>query len=177
MERYGDNRYGLDSQSLWFELEAAVPAILLKDYEDARATVDFFVSSIAHLALLGVSSVAIGVVRSAPGPLLVGMVSLLLTPVAYEGALRNMGEWRDVVQAMVNTGRLSLAGALGLSMPDRFSDEIAMWSRFTEFVNTGDTKLLPLLDRYRYKWRRPARQTAGNTPPSGPLEEDSNGSP
>lgn len=137
LERYGKDRFGLDSQSLWFEVEATSPPGLLHDYEDARAQVDFFVSSIAHLGLLALVSMVLGVALAAPGPVLVSLVSLALAGAAYEAAVINMGEWHDVVQAMVNLSRAPLAAALGFTLPEAYGGEFAMWESFSDFVANG----------------------------------------
>jgi hypothetical protein len=55
-EVYGWDKYGLDSQTLWSELEALVPEPLRVALERARAPVDFAVSFVYLSALVGLIS-------------------------------------------------------------------------------------------------------------------------
>ena len=57
-ERYGESRYGLDSQSLWYELLAVAPPTSRSEVDETRSPVDFFISAMVHLAMLSTASIA-----------------------------------------------------------------------------------------------------------------------
>jgi hypothetical protein len=136
-ERYGTDRYGIDTQSLWYELNNAVPESLRRDIEDARAGVDFFVSVIAHLVLLAAVSLGIGIASGHTAPAVVGLISVAGLPAAYSGAVLNVGELRLAVQALVNVGRPVLPGNLGLELPRTFEEERRMWILYRRLVQYG----------------------------------------
>jgi hypothetical protein len=137
MELYGVTRFGLDSQSLWYELQSVAPGNLRQDQGDARATVDFFVSSVAHLCLLAAVSATTAVATGSLAALIVAIVASVLVPAAYQNAVRNVGEWRWTVQALINVGRVRLPAELGLQMPRTFADEKRMWWAWTSLVTYG----------------------------------------
>ena len=150
MEMYGKARFGLDSQTLWYELQASTSPALRRDIEDGRASVDFFVSSIAHLASLAVASGAVALWIHSLVAGTVTAVSLLLIYPAYLAAVHNVGEWRNTVRAAVNTGRQDLADSLLLRLPTAMEDEVLLWRAVTNFVAHGpDGDRLDLLNRYR----------------------------
>jgi hypothetical protein len=152
MEGYGGDRYGLDSQTFWYELQAVAPANLRRDTEDGRAGVDFFICSLSYLVGLAVACVVVSAVRQDPIPLLSAAGAVALTPLAYNAAVRNVVEWRSSVQALVNIGRRDLALRLGLKLPGTFSEERAMWERATDFVNYGNVDdYLRFLNGYRQR--------------------------
>src|SRR6266404_3618486 len=64
-ETYGSVRFNLDSQTLWSELCSVVPEYLQKDMDQARAIVDFFVSTFYASVLSG--SLALACAISEPG--------------------------------------------------------------------------------------------------------------
>lgn len=137
METYGASRFGLDSQSLWYELQSVANDKLRRHTEEARAGVDFFVSSIAHLLALGLVSMVVGVSTGEALPIAVSAVSVILCVPAYSQAVRNVGEWHYAVQALVNQGRLPLARSLILQMPESMAEEKLMWESFTGLVHYG----------------------------------------
>ena len=152
MEGYGGERYGLDSQTFWYELQAVAPANLRRDTEDGRASVDFFVCSIAYLCALALACAGLAVARHDSRPLISTLGALALTPLAYNAAVKNVVEWRSSVQALVNLGRIELANSLGLRLPSTFSEERAMWEQATDFVNYGDADdYLQFLTAYRLR--------------------------
>ena len=150
MEGYGADRYGLDSQSFWYELQSVAPVNLRRDTEDGRAGVDFFVCFLAYLFAFVGACVGTSIVRHTAVPLAFAAVAVLMMPLAYSGAVKNVIEWRASVQALVNVGRHDLATKLGMAMPQTFSEEKAMWSNFVDFVAWGDADdYLRLLNGYR----------------------------
>lgn len=137
MERYGVDRFGLDSQHLWYELLAVAPDNLRRDTEDARASVDFFLSAIVHMVLLAVVAAGVAVGTDGITSALVAVVSLILIPIAYQRAVLNVGEWRAAVQALINTSRFKLPPVLGLQVADDLAAERRLWRAYTRFVVYG----------------------------------------
>jgi hypothetical protein len=137
MERYGEDRFGLDSQLLWYELQAIASPNLRRDTEDARATVDFFLAAMVHLLLLVVISTPIAFASQGIGSICVSIISLALLPLAYHEAVRNVEEWRSAVQALVNVGRSTLPAALGLRTPMTFQQERRLWNSYCGVVVYG----------------------------------------
>lgn len=139
MEGYGESRFGLDSQTFWYELQAVADDKVRRSTEETRSAVDFFMSSLAHLLTLAAASAsASAFAKSSPVvPLAIAGASLLLAPAAYAQAVRNVGEWRYSVQALVNTSRPALAQALSLRLPSSHAAERVMWQGFSGLVHHG----------------------------------------
>lgn len=163
-EEYGYDRYRLDSQVLWHELNAAVPDMARQQTDDARMSVDFFVSLLyGHLLVVAaaVADLAIGnVVR----PWLVAATIAVLPPLMllwYRLAVVATDEWAGAVRAMVNLGRHPLAAALGLTVPDTVEEERAMWHLASDLVRTGFHPGQAALDTYR---SAPGEPGAGGGP-------------
>lgn len=157
MEDYGTSRFGLDSQSLWYELLAMAPNDVRRDAEDARAGVDFFISAVAHLAFLATVSAFVAIWAAvAHGSWIASaaaaVVSVALLPLTYGQAVSNVGEWRLAIRALVNTGRVPLADGLGLRLPNTFQEERELWTKYVGLVAHGphDT-YLRFLNRYRVR--------------------------
>lgn len=138
MESYGQSRFGLDSQTFWYEIQAVAEDRIRDQTQEARAAVDFFMSSIAHLMLLTCACVVLApAADQAFVPLAVAAVCAALIPAAYSQAVRNVGEWRFSVQALVNTSRPALAEALSLTLPETYEQERDMWRNATALVVGG----------------------------------------
>jgi len=133
-ETYGKTRFNLDSQSLWYELCAVAPAFIRTAVQDARSVVDFFVASTYLSALLGLVTLIIAV---SEGPklstVIVCIFAFLMTVLCRWWAVRATTEWRYTVQALVNIGRVKLAEALGLRLPETLEDEKKMWGLVTRY--------------------------------------------
>jgi len=149
METYGRETFGLDSQTLWYELDSVAPDSLRRDVEDGQAGVDIFISALVHLALLAIVSVGVGLLSLRPTSLVVAAVSGILMPIAYRQAVRNVAEYRSAVQALINTGRLPLAKSLGLVLPDTFGEERRVWETYAGVVHYRGQAELRWLDDYR----------------------------
>lgn len=152
LERFGVSRYGLDSQLLWYELQGVSSPQVRLDTEEGRGPVDFFVSSIAHLALLATLGTYVGV-RYSDQPqnygILIALVSLALIPLAYRNAVKNMKDWANSVKALVNLNRQALATALGMSMPATLEEERHMWESYIGAIEWGDQRFIEYYDDYR----------------------------
>ncbi len=149
METFGYTRYGLDSQSLWFELQSVVPETTRRNTEEGRAPVDFFVSSIAHMTVLSVLCLIVGVSTLNVGTCLIGLGAAATVPLSYRLAVRNVKDWGDAVKALVNLGRIPLADHFGLSMPDELSEERNMWHAYMRVIERNDARFEEHLNHYR----------------------------
>ncbi|MGW7682050.1 hypothetical protein ACWGID_15000 [Kribbella sp. NPDC054772] len=151
-EEYGHNRYRLDSQVLWHELNAAVPEAARKQTDDARMTVDFFICLLYGHLLVVVALVVTLAVGVAARPWVTGATVLgllLLTTIWYRLAIEATDEWAGAVRAMVNLGRRPLAEALGLRIPYGIEEERAMWLLVSDLVTSDFYPGLSALDTYR----------------------------
>jgi hypothetical protein len=165
LETYGYERYSLDSQALWYELEAAAPEPLQQANEDARVAADFFVCSVYLLAVFSLLGVAVGVWRDNAPSLFFGLAAIPLVPFCYERAVKSIVEWQIAVQALVNVGRVKLAAELGLMMPQTLEEERRMWGALADFVLYGDAEnetIGKALDRYRRNDENSGPSAQGN---------------
>jgi hypothetical protein len=152
LETYGSAHYGADTQLLWYEFTSLAPDSLRGDIEDARMPIDFFVSAMVHLLLLAAAAAVTAVVASSVLAGVVAAISTLLVPIAYGAAVRNIGEFRITVQALVNVSRKGVAEGFGLLLPDNANDEVLMWTTLTRFAEPGPPSKqveLAQLDRFR----------------------------
>jgi hypothetical protein len=155
LENYGDERFGLDSQTFWYEMQAVVSDRLRRDLEDTRSAVDFFVSLMAHAVLLACVCLVAAPLTGSWAPAILAIVAAASVPAAYQGAVANMVEWRYAVQALINTTRPQLAQSLGLQFPEDFETEREMWQNFAGLVYYGaDQGYLRWLDGHRLRYSR-----------------------
>jgi hypothetical protein len=149
-ESYGDELFGLDSQTLWYELQSVAAPQLRADIEDAQAGIDVFMSALVHLCLLAIGAAGVAAITGGVSSVVVAVVSLALAPIAYNQAVRNAEEYRSSVQALVNTSREPVAIALGLRLPHTFAAERELWETYIELVQHGpDPANFQFLDDYR----------------------------
>jgi hypothetical protein len=151
METWATERYHLDSQLMWHELQGVSRDTVRRDTDEGRAPVDFFISSIAHMALLFTACLLItGLVPQARvRALVIALVALLIMPASYRLAVRNMVDWAQSVKAMVNLGRIDLANALGLSIPVTLEDERTMWSAYYYAIELNQSQHLWSYNSFR----------------------------
>lgn len=151
LETFGVDRFSLDSQTFWYELNALAPERARKDADDARASVDFFISFVAHLALLSLVSLIVAATTGSGAILVVGVSSAALVKLAYDAAVRNITDWRYAVQALVNLGRVPLATALGYQLPATLKEEQALWNGWGRFVRLDQQRYLSKFDEFRIR--------------------------
>ena len=157
METFGKSRYYLDSQSVWYELLSTAPATTREDTEQARAPVDFFVSSIAHLVILAALGLLTAFVSAGgrTAGLATAVVSLSLVRPAYAGAVRNMKDWGKAVKALVNLGRVPMAHSLGIRpVSASLAHEREMWAQYFWTIEYNSARHADGLDDYRF-WPDP----------------------
>jgi len=150
MEAFGSTRYGLDSQSVWYELQAVVPDTVRRQTEEGRAPVDFFISSVAHFALLSPAFLVVSIYRGSFGLFVASILTGAVVPLSYRMAVRGVKDWGGSVRALVNLGRLPLADALGLRMPGKLAEEQEMWATFYWAIEQRDTALVKNYDLFRF---------------------------
>lgn len=130
-EEYGYDRFRLDTQVLWHELNAIVPEQARKQVEDARTNVDFFICLLYGHLLVAVSAcVKLGIALPAQPWPVAGTIAAaaLLATLWYRVAVAATDDWAGAVRAMVNLGRLPLAASMGLVLPGTISSERRMWT-------------------------------------------------
>lgn len=136
-ETYGVQTYRLDSQTFWTELVAVVPESLRREVLGARVTVDLCVALVYNSLVVGILSVAAGVVpRGGPYPLTAaaGVAIALTAPLWYRAAISRCGYWDSAIRALVNLGRVPLATALGLTLPKSIEEERQMWTLMAQLA-------------------------------------------
>jgi hypothetical protein len=151
-EEYGFNRFRLDSQVLWHELNAVVPEPARKQAEDARMNVDFFICLLyGHLLVAVAAGVELGAGHPARPWLVAGTIVglLVLACVWYRVAIVATDDWAGAVRAMVNLGRLPLTTSMGLALPQAIGAERTMWTLAVEFVQRPYTSSAITLDAFR----------------------------
>lgn len=161
LEKFGTDHYRLDSQSFYYELCAVVPGQSTRDLDQARAPVDFFVSFTGLLAILSLLSFVTGIANGSILSLIICLISLSLSRIAYLVAVQNMTDWRYAMQSMINVGRPKLAEALGYRLPETIDEEVAFWEALKEFLDYGEAADLEDFDHLR----RPAKTSEGDSAP------------
>jgi hypothetical protein len=128
-EVYGWDRYRLNTQVLWYRLQAVVEDRTSKAVDTARANVDFFVCLLYTQMIVALTAVvALSVSRGHLGALSSCIaLSLSLSAVSYRLAVVATDEWASAVRAMTDLGRVPLAKALGLMLPPTLKEERQMW--------------------------------------------------
>lgn len=150
-EVFGFDRYQLDSQTLWYELNAVVNDTVRRNVDTARTGVDFFVALLwGHLVVcaLVVGLVSAHAMAAWPGlALVVGL--LALTRLWYRMAVVSTDEWAAAVQALVNVGRKPLAESLGYRLPDTLAEERRMWRMVVRLSRRPYHERAAALDEFR----------------------------
>jgi hypothetical protein len=159
MESWSNDRYHLDSQTMWSELQGVASDNLRKDMDDGRAPVDFFVSSIAHASLLSVTGIGVGLATPQRQALVVGLLAAATIPVSYRLAVSNMLDWAQSVKALVNLSRVDLAARLGMEMPGTLEAEREMWSGHLYVVELADDRDIESYNSYRVSPSRKRKPT------------------
>jgi hypothetical protein len=156
-ETYAGDRYNLDSQLLWHHLSTAAPDRLVKGQEDANTNVDFFICLIFGLSATTMGAAATLIFTTPNGRLWLALVmGVVGARVAYRLALIATDEWDSSVRAMVDHGRLGVAKAFGLEVPQHLADERDMWRAVNTLVRRPYTysvsKDIPgKLDKFRIR--------------------------
>jgi hypothetical protein len=150
-ERYGYDRYGLDTQALWYELGTATPPDLAEELNAARGVVDFFISAATLSWVYVVIAIGAALAKLDWVFACYALVALVVGRLSYLRAARSTGAIAQAEQAIVNVSRGKLADLFSLAVPDHIDQERAMWQALKAFVVDGESDALQ-------KWRKPASQ-------------------
>jgi hypothetical protein len=74
---------------------------------------------------------------------------LVVAHLWYRAAVITTDDWAAAVRAMVNVGRVPLAQALGLRLPDGLADERTMWTLSSQLTRLAYDDRATQLDKYR----------------------------
>ncbi len=151
-ERYGYERYCLDTQVLWYELGAVTPEPLSQDLDSVRGMVDFFVSAATLSVIYALITASVATAKTDWVFAVCALVGVVLSRLSYLRAARGVGAIAKTQQAIVNVSRGKLAGLFGLAVPADMHDEKEMWSALVAFVRDGTADDQDPLQA----WRKPA---------------------
>ncbi|AXT85759.1 hypothetical protein C6I20_11550 [Aeromicrobium sp. A1-2] len=151
-EYYSYDRYQLSSQLLWNQLRATASESVVKDVDDARAGVDFFVCLLYVSGAASVSALLalLSPERQAASLILAFIIGAAVAVACYRLAVVATDAWSSAVRALVDTGRLPLAKGLGLRMPETLAQEREMWQHVGWFLGYSfNAGAVGNLDAYR----------------------------
>jgi hypothetical protein len=150
-EMYGVNQYGLDSQTLWYEVLAAAPASLQETAEEAQLEADTLVCAIYTAMLLACVSAAGAGWRAVTDGMDVKLwvtaaVSLAAAVLLYRRLLTSVDNWAAAIKAVVNSALDPLREKYRRMSDVPAGDEKRMWSALSNTMwygrNDGDDKEL-----------------------------------
>ncbi|HUJ82632.1 MAG TPA: hypothetical protein VLW83_12175 [Candidatus Acidoferrales bacterium] len=150
-ERYGYERYGLDSQTLWYELGAATPEDLAEELNAARGVVDFFISAATLSSLYVLIAIGAALAKLDWVFACYALIAVIISRLSYLHAARSTDAIAGAQRAIVNVSRNKLASLFNLAVPDDIDREQAMWRALKAFVVNGKSDALR-------RWRKPASQ-------------------
>ncbi len=132
MEAYGAEKYGLDSQIMWFELLDVAPASLQSALEDVSLEADTLVCGIYTALALAAAALAGGAWRANYGTedtklWVVSAVSIALTVIFYRVLLGTAANWAFAIKSMIDGSRSLLREKYRLRAPTSAEDEKRMW--------------------------------------------------
>ncbi|HXA61515.1 MAG TPA: hypothetical protein VNW94_20405, partial [Streptosporangiaceae bacterium] len=129
LEEYGHDRFRLDPQVWWYELTAVVPEEVRNQVNRARTGVDFLVCLLAGHVTVAIAALVIWEASPRANGLapLTAACLLVLAVLWYRTAVGTVDDWASAVRAMVNLGRVPLATALGLNLPETLAQERELW--------------------------------------------------
>lgn len=165
-ECYGRDRYQLDAVGLWPHLMSSVPEAVMKEANQARAGVDFFVALLyGEAALCGAAMTTLAITREdSPRLLAAAALGAVTAALSYRAAITATATWAASVRAVVDLGRLPLAAAYGLRIPDSLGDERRMWEALAWFVGYPyDPEDVRNMDEFRV--RQPGSSLVEHRPP------------
>jgi hypothetical protein len=147
-ERYGYERYDLDTQALWYELGVATPEDLAEELNAARGVVDFFISAATLSAFYALIAIGAALAKLDWVFACYALIALIISRLSYLRAARSTGAIARAQQAIVNVSRGKLASLFSLAVPDDIDRERKMWRALKAFVVEGDSDALQ-------EWRKP----------------------
>ncbi|MEU8821252.1 hypothetical protein [Actinoplanes sp. NPDC048796] len=151
LEEYGYDRYRLDSQLLWYELNSSAPAEARKFADQARTTLDFLICLLyGNLMVAAAAIAALG--WAGRERITLGVAAVILIAAAalwYRVAVVVTDDWAASVRALVNLGRKPLASSMGLDLPSSLADERDMWAAVSRVAARPYDDLSAQLDPFR----------------------------
>lgn len=130
-ESYGSSIFGLDSQTLWYELVSVLPDQTRDGLSDVQVAADFNLCSLTAAVVLGLTGMTVGVTEHDAVAFVTGLLSIAISPLLHRRLLAAAYEWRYAMQGAVNIGRVQLAKELGLELPVTLDGERHMWDAVT----------------------------------------------
>jgi hypothetical protein len=174
-ETYGKTRFNLDSQTLWYELNASAPKYIQTEIDTARSSVDFFVAMTYLSFLFSIVTLLLAIYEHGPTSIFVASAGAFgLTLVCHRLGVRTTVEWGYSVQALVNLARIKLAEGLGLQIPETLEEEKVMWGLVTSYVFSPNPEAAACINRFRKKNDKSV-QHRSNTGMPGGERSDANG--
>lgn len=136
LEEYGYQRYRLDSQTLWYQLSGASSKQLRDQVDAARIGVDFFICLLyGNILIICAAFCAIASPRANDSTLLFSALVLMAASLLwYRLAVVTADDWAAATRALVDEGRITLADAVGLVIPQELDLERKMWQAYSRFV-------------------------------------------
>lgn len=134
-EMYAGNVYGVESIHAWPRLLAVVPKEFQITLADARAPVDFFVSSVFLSLTVGLVALARGGEAFMRGPAVsactlywsVAVLAFALGRLFYLAAVSSAIAWGEVVKSAFDLYLPELAKTLGYELPKTSDDRRRFW--------------------------------------------------
>lgn len=165
VESFGYETYGLDSQSLWFELIDVIGNKVVHELDETRAKIDALVvlvisSFMTALIALGSFLWVVMQGRNGIGAAILALIAWMSGVFFYHLLLRSVEDYGFAIRAIVNQGRVELAKNNGLSIPQTIAEERRMWEAFIGFIHySGNKHYERKLDPFRLT---PTSQDPGN---------------
>jgi hypothetical protein len=136
-ERYGKERYGIDTVILWYRLATVAPAEIRQVLVDARADMDRWIGALAVTGFFALATVHASYVSGERGPLVAGAFSVALTPLLYSFGVRAAGNYGQALRALVDVSRFELAKAFGIELPEDANAERELWGAVSNLAAWG----------------------------------------
>lgn len=132
MESYGADKYGLDTQIMWFELLDLAPASLQSALEDISLQADTLVCGVYTALGLAAAALAAAAWRASAGYAdaklwITSAVSAAVSVLLYHALLGTAVNWSITIKSLVDGSRDELRQRYGLRAPDSAADEKQMW--------------------------------------------------
>lgn len=157
-ETYGETRFNLDSQTLWYELVAVTPPYIQSEIDSAQSSVDFFVALLYLSFFFGVACWILWAIEDFKiGILLLSAPAFSLAFLCHWLAIKAIDAWSYPIHALVNLGRVKLADSLGLKLPKTLEEEKEMWGLVVDYAVYASPEYGKPLNAYR---KAPAEQGA-----------------
>jgi hypothetical protein len=147
-ERLAGERYGLDTVRSWSRLYYELPDPLQRDVADLHGQVDGGVRLAIALGMAGLAGLPVLFANGWWNLVWIG--AMVLSWVAYRGAIAAASDLGAILAAAFDLHRFDLLSALHLPLPDDLTEERAHNKLLTAFL-AGSTDLGPLPPGIKYR--------------------------